>query len=82
MASGPAFDPETMVVAHRSLRFGTVLEVKYKNRSIIVTVRDRGPYVKNQRGEYTRDLDLSERAARELGTLNVGVAHVEFQRIN
>ena len=40
------------------------------DQSVIVRVVDRGPYVKG------RIIDLSKRAARELGILHLGVAEV------
>ncbi|MDP4220801.1 MAG: septal ring lytic transglycosylase RlpA family protein [Bacteroidota bacterium] len=76
-ASGKRFDQDAFMAAHRSLPFGTLLRVTNiaNNRSCIVEVTDRGPFVKN------RIIDLSRRAARELGFADAGTAHVILQVI-
>jgi rare lipoprotein A len=65
-ASGQRFDQNAMTCAHRSLPFGTRLRVSHGGRSVVVTVNDRGPFVRG------RVLDLSKGAARELGLGGVG----------
>jgi rare lipoprotein A len=60
-ASGQRFNQNAMTCAHRSLPFGTKLKVSSGGRSVIVTVNDRGPFVRG------RVLDLSKGAARALG---------------
>jgi rare lipoprotein A len=60
-ASGAHFNQNAMTCAHRSLPFGTQLRVSSGGRSVIVTVNDRGPFVRG------RVLDLSKGAARALG---------------
>jgi rare lipoprotein A len=60
-ASGQIFNPNAFTAAHRTLPFGTRLKVTHKGRSVIVTVNDRGPFVKG------RHLDLSRAAARAIG---------------
>jgi peptidoglycan lytic transglycosylase len=60
-ASGERFNQNAMTCAHRSLPFGTKLRVSTGGRSVIVTVNDRGPFVRG------RVLDLSKGAARALG---------------
>lgn len=72
-ASGEPFDSNGFTAAHRTLPFGTVLEVRRPDtsKSVRVRVNDRGPFVKG------RDLDLSERAAHALGIGKKGVARVE-----
>ncbi len=70
-ASGQKFDQEAMTAAHRTLPFGTRLKVTYAGRSVVVTVNDRGPFVKD------RVLDLSTGAARAIGiTEEVGLGQV------
>jgi rare lipoprotein A len=69
-ASGLYFDGSQLLVAHRSLPFGTKLRLSYRGRSMVVAVEDRGPFVKG------RTLDLSEAVARRLGTKGAGVARV------
>ena len=73
MANGQPFDPDALTAAHKTLPFGTQLEVSYGGRSVRVTVTDRGPYVPG------RDLDLSLAAARKLGMLSRGVAPVRVR---
>lgn len=61
MASGEIYRPTELVAAHRTLPFGTRLRVSDGWRSVVVTVRDRGPYD----GEV--DLLVSREAGRRLG---------------
>ena len=60
-ASGERFNQNAMTCAHRSLQFGTKLRVSAGGHSVVVTVNDRGPFVRG------RVLDLSKGAARALG---------------
>jgi rare lipoprotein A len=60
-ASGQKFDQEQMTAAHLTLPFGTRLKVTHEGRSVVVTINDRGPFVKG------RVLDLSTGAARAIG---------------
>jgi rare lipoprotein A (peptidoglycan hydrolase) len=59
-ASGAVLNCAAMTAAHRTLPFGTVLTVQKGDRSIQVTVTDRGPFT----GAF---LDLSPAAASALG---------------
>ena len=74
MASGEPFDADALTAAHKSLPFGTKLEVAYAGESVRVTVTDRGPHV------VGRDLDLSLAAAREIGLTGPGEAPVRVTR--
>lgn len=58
--------------AHKTLPFGTRLRVTNlkTGRSVVVTINDRGPF---NRG---RVLDLCAGAARALGMIDQGIAHV------
>ena len=69
-ASGQRFNQNAMTCAHRSLPFGTRLKVTHGDRSVVVTVNDRGPFVRG------RVLDLSTAAARAVGITGAGVGHV------
>ncbi len=73
MANGQPFDPDALTAAHKTLPFGTQLEVTYGGKSVRVTITDRGPYIPG------RDLDLSLEAARQLGILSRGVAPVRVR---
>jgi rare lipoprotein A len=70
-ASGQRFNENAMTCAHRSLPFGTKLRVTHGSRSIVVTVNDRGPFVRG------RVLDLSTAAARALGIDGLGQVTAE-----
>ena len=72
MACGPKYYPSKMIAAHRRLPCGTKLRVKNlaNGEVVTVTVRDRGPHDK----DFV--LDLSRRAARQLGYLSKGSTKV------
>jgi len=74
-ASGERFDKEQMTAAHRTLPFGTLVNVHNLDAgcSAIVRINDRGPFAKG------RILDCSERAARELKFIGAGTAHVRLE---
>jgi len=69
-ASGQRFNQNAMTCAHRSLPFGTRLRVTHGGQSVVVTVNDRGPFVRG------RVLDLSTGAARAIGLTGAGVGRV------
>jgi rare lipoprotein A len=69
-ASGQRMNASAMTCAHRSLPFGTKLRVTHGDRSVVVTVNDRGPFV------HGRVLDLSTGAARAIGLIGAGVGRV------
>jgi rare lipoprotein A len=69
-ASGQRFNQNAMTCAHRSLPFGTRLKVTHGDRSVVVTVNDRGPFIRG------RVLDLSTGAARAVGLTGAGVGRV------
>jgi putative cell wall-binding protein len=62
-ASGERFDRNALTAAHRTLAFGTRVRVTNlgNGRQVIVRINDRGPY------HGGRVIDLSERAAQEIG---------------
>src|SRR5262245_410814 len=76
-ASGQVFDQERLTAAHKTLPFGTKLRVTNlrNGRSVLVTVTDRGPYVRN------RQLDVSFGAARRLGLVGTGTAPVLVEKL-
>jgi rare lipoprotein A len=75
-ASGQRFNQNAMTCAHRSLPFGTKLRVTYGDRSVVVTVNDRGPFV------HGRVLDLSTAAARAIGLTDAGVGRVAAEVVS
>lgn len=75
-ASGARFNQNAMTCAHRSLPFGTKLRVSHGGRSVVVTVNDRGPFVRG------RVLDLSTGAARAVGLTGAGVGRVTAEVVS
>lgn len=75
-ASGQRFNQNAMTAAHRSLPFGTKLRVTHGGSSVIVTVNDRGPFVRG------RVLDLSTGAARAIGLTGAGVGRVTAEVVS
>lgn len=77
-ASGEVFDMNALTAAHRTLPFGTVLEVTNlaNGRKTIVRVNDRGPFVEG------RELDVSKAAAYELGMITTGTARVSIRKLS
>jgi rare lipoprotein A len=75
MANGAIYDPNLLTAAHRSFPFGTRLRVTHlaNGRSVVVTVTDRGPYVRR------RFIDLSQQAAETLGMTKTGLARVRIE---
>jgi rare lipoprotein A len=69
-ASGQRFNQNALTAAHRTLPFGTKLRVTHGGRSVVVTINDRGPFVRG------RVLDLSTAAARVVGLTGAGVGRV------
>jgi rare lipoprotein A len=67
-ASGRTFNQNAMTAAHKSLPFGTEVQVtdQRTGKSVTVTINDRGPFAKG------RIIDLSKAAATELGFKNRG----------
>jgi rare lipoprotein A len=73
-ASGETYDMEAATAAHPTLPFGTRVRVENldNGRAFTVRINDRGPFAKE------RILDVSRRAARELGMLGPGTARVRI----
>jgi rare lipoprotein A (peptidoglycan hydrolase) len=69
MAGGGNLTPTSMVVAHRSLPFGTRIEFSYKGRKCVAVVRDRGPFVAG------RVFDLGPGTAKALRFSGVGTVN-------
>lgn len=72
------YDMYAMTAAHKSLPLPTFVRVKNlrNNKSIIVRVNDRGPFVHN------RIIDLSYSAARKLDMIKTGTSLVEITAIS
>ncbi len=74
-ASGEVYDMYAMTAAHRTLPFGTVVEVENhgNGRKIMVRINDRGPFLPG------RILDLSKGAAQKIGMIGEGTAMVSIR---
>jgi rare lipoprotein A len=74
-SSGEIYDMEQLTAAHRTLPFGTVVEVRNldNGRAVSVRINDRGPFVEG------RIIDLSHAAAREILMLGPGTANVRLR---
>jgi rare lipoprotein A len=72
-ASGKKLNPRALTAAHRTLPFGTKVRVtnKKNGRSVVVTINDRGPFVRG------RVIDLTPAGARVLGFS--GLTQVELK---
>ena len=77
-ASGERLHPDSLTCAHRTYPFGTMLRVMNpaNGRNVVVRVTDRGPFVRS------RIIDLSWRAAKELGIIAKGVAMVIVTKVS
>ncbi|OGZ30391.1 MAG: hypothetical protein A2931_04050 [Candidatus Niyogibacteria bacterium RIFCSPLOWO2_01_FULL_45_48] len=72
MANGEVFDMYEDIAAHRVLPLGTMIMVvnPENGRMIVVSVKDRGPYIRG------RSLDLSRSAALKIGMAEDGLKKV------
>jgi len=75
-ASGQRFNQNAMTAAHKTLPFGTKLRVTHGGQSVVVTINDRGPFIKG------RVLDLSTGAARAIGLTSRGVGRVTAEVVS
>lgn len=72
-ANGEAIGPYTMMVAHKTLPFGTLIEFEYNGKRCVAKVADRGPHSPG------RDFDLGPGVVRVLGFS--GVHEVRYRII-
>lgn len=74
-ASGKVYNKNALSAAHKTLPLGTRVRVTNPNtgRSVDLEVNDRGPFIKG------RIIDLSRRAATELGMIKQGVTDVQVK---
>lgn len=73
-ANGETYDMHGLTAAHKTLPFGTKLEVCYRGCAV-VRINDRGPYIGD------RELDLSYGAAKAIGMVIPGVDTVKVTRL-
>jgi rare lipoprotein A len=74
-ANGETFDQNALTAAHKTLPFGTVVLVTNlaNGRSVLVRINDRGPFSPD------RHIDLSKRAAEDIGMIRSGTAAVRIE---
>lgn len=65
---------QALTCAHKTLPFGTLLQVSRGTKSIVLRVTDRGPFIPG------RDLDVSGAAAVWLGMTGVHKVRVRVYR--
>jgi rare lipoprotein A len=77
-SNGETFDKHALTAAHRSLPFGSEVEVTdvTSGRKVRVRINDRGPF------SHQRILDLSYAAASSLDIVGRGVADVELRLVD
>ena len=77
-ASGEVYSQQAMTAAHKELPFGSKVRVTNlaNNRSVTVTVNDRGPFIRG------RIIDLTKKAFSQLANPNEGVIDVEIELLN
>ncbi len=69
-ANGEIYNKHEMTAAHKTLPFGTIVEVTNKNngRTVRLRINDRGPFIKG------RIIDVSQKAAEKLEMIGSGIA--------
>lgn len=72
-ASGEKFSKNSMTAAHKTLSFGTRVQVTHGEKSVVVRINDRGPFIKG------RIIDLTPAAFKQLAPLKRGVIPVKLQ---
>lgn len=77
-ASGERYDPNALTAASRTLPIGSSVMVTDPStgRSVKVRINDRSGHARG------RSLDLSKRAAEEIGMNKKGVARVQIKRVD
>lgn len=76
-ASGERFDTNKLTAAHKTLPFGTIVEVMNleDHSTVQVRINDRGPFIKN------RVIDLSRASAQKIGLTSRGIVKVRIRII-
>lgn len=74
-SDGSRYNKEEFTAAHKTYPFGTLIKVTNlrNSKSCVVKITDRGPYVEG------RIIDLSKRAAEEIGMLGSGITKVKLE---
>ncbi len=74
-ASGETYKHAKMTGAHKSLSFGTKVEIinVESEKSVIIVINDRGPL------KPSREFDLSQGAFKKIANLNEGIVKVKYR---
>lgn len=74
-ASGERFNQRALTAAHRTLPFGTIVEVTNlrNGKKVKVRINDRGPFVKG------RIIDLARGAAKKIDMVAAGISEVQLK---
>ena len=74
-SNGERYDMNRLTAAHKTLPFGTLVEVRNldNDRSVVVRINDRGPHIKR------RIIDLSRAAAEAIEMVGPGTARVSLK---
>jgi predicted DNA-binding antitoxin AbrB/MazE fold protein len=77
-ASGEIFDMNSFTAAHRTLPFGTIVEVTNlsNGKTVEVKINDRGPFGAG------RVIDLSSAAFEQLASLGTGIINVQYHPVD
>ena len=77
-ASGERMNASLMTAAHRSLPFGTKVQVtnKTNGKTVVVRINDRGPFIRG------RVLDVSRAAAKNIDMINAGHASICYRIVS
>ena len=76
-ASGALYQHDLKTAAHRTIPFGSKIEVTniHNGKSVVVVVNDRGPFVNG------RIVDLSKSAFSGIGNTSLGLLNVQIEVI-
>ncbi|MDP5140994.1 MAG: septal ring lytic transglycosylase RlpA family protein [Spirosomaceae bacterium] len=76
-ANGEKMDKYSLTAAHKTLPFGTMLEVTNlaNGKRVVVRINDRGPY------SGSRIIDISLEAAKQIGMIQKGIQRVQVMTI-
>ncbi|MFQ5508183.1 MAG: septal ring lytic transglycosylase RlpA family protein [Leptospirillia bacterium] len=77
-ANGEIYDQNAMTAAHKSLPFGSMVQVTRRDTGhrVVVRITDRGPFVRG------RIIDLSKEAAKRLDAIGKGVVPVRLRLLS
>ena len=78
-ASGKPFDNKKLTAAHRTFPFGTQLRLTNtaNNKSVVVTVTDRGPFTKSREIDITKAAFMQIATNKNSGSVNITIEVVQ-----